>query len=318
MEYVGNLPLVSIYCVTYNQEKYVADAVNSILSQDYPNLEIIISDDCSTDSTFDIVKSLIAEYKGNHKVVLRQNDSNLGITAHCNKVLSLCKGKILVAHAGDDISLPNRVSVAVEVMMKHPNVMSLSFETEIIDSEGNIQDHLYETHINNGDYALLTLTEYIKYKDFYLYPGASRVIRKELYDSFPPLSYAPDEDVYTFVRSLLLGAVAFVHQPLFLYRWHTSNFTRNKLRKAEEYDLLRDRDRDLSLKQFSADLDYAIKNSYVAEKHRNIIWDKLSGIFDNYIWPQKKQPSFYNKRQLFALKQIRRISSMFGLHVKVE
>ena len=76
-----DLPLVSFVLLTYNQELYVKQAVEGALKQDYPTLEIIISDDCSSDSTFEIIQSVVSTYSGKHKVTILRNSSNgIGIT----------------------------------------------------------------------------------------------------------------------------------------------------------------------------------------------------------------------------------------------
>lgn len=112
-------PLVSIAVMTYCQEKYVRDAVRGLLAQTYEPLEIVISDDCSRDGTWAAIEEEVARYRqagGLHtRIVLNRNEKNLGIALHAKKMLSMCRGDILVACGGDDISEPNRVERIVEV-----------------------------------------------------------------------------------------------------------------------------------------------------------------------------------------------------------
>lgn len=115
-------PLVSIAVMTYCQEQYIRDAVRSLLSQTYEPLEIVISDDCSTDGTWAAIEEEVANYRragGVHtRIVLNRNETNLGIALHSKKMLSLCSGDIRVACDGDDISEPNRVERIVDVWYK--------------------------------------------------------------------------------------------------------------------------------------------------------------------------------------------------------
>lgn len=115
-------PLVTISMMTYNQEKYVRDAVRGLLGQTYEPLEIVISDDCSTDKTWEIINEEIDKYKvagGIHKnIVLNRNEKNLGIACHMSRVTTFFNGVLMVACAGDDISLPNRVEKIVEAWCK--------------------------------------------------------------------------------------------------------------------------------------------------------------------------------------------------------
>lgn len=282
----GNtLPLVSLIVLSYNQERYIAEAVNSALNQDYPNLEIILSDDCSTDSTFKIMQKIVADYHGNHTVILRRNEKNIGLMAHANLTDSIAKGEILTGNAGDDISLPNRVSEIVKVFMKHPEVMSLSNEVDLIDENGNVIPNTMENHVRKGGYAILSLTEYLNFKDFYLYPGASRARRRCVVEKFPPLSTAPDEDIYYFIRSLYLGSVAFLHQPLLLYRKQSESITakRHNDNVQNPRSLKRLEMKKNSENQLFQDLKYAIENKYVDAEFEDLIMNKLSRLFDDYI-----------------------------------
>lgn len=106
-------PLVTFALFAYNQEKYIREAVEGALAQDYPNLEIIISDDCSTDGTFDAIKQAAAPYVGKHLVVARRTARNLGSLLHVADVAALAKGELLVLAAGDDVSKPDRTRAMV-------------------------------------------------------------------------------------------------------------------------------------------------------------------------------------------------------------
>lgn len=108
-------PLVTFALFAYNQEKYIAEAVQAALAQDYPNLEIIISDDCSSDGTWRTIEAVMAAYSGPHKVKLNRNPANLGIGAHVSLVGRMALGELVVMAAGDDASCPNRVSALCEI-----------------------------------------------------------------------------------------------------------------------------------------------------------------------------------------------------------
>jgi len=107
-------PLVTFALFAYNQEKYIRAAVEGAFAQEYSPLEIILSDDCSTDRTFEIMQELAANYRGPHEVILNRNETNRGLTPHVFGVARLAKGTLLIAAAGDDISFPNRTHAIVE------------------------------------------------------------------------------------------------------------------------------------------------------------------------------------------------------------
>lgn len=103
--------LITFALFAYNQEKYVREAVEGALAQTYSPLEIILSDDCSTDNTFLIMEETIRTYQGKHKVILRKNKVNKGLITHINIVVRLSRGNWIVIAAGDDVSLPERAHV---------------------------------------------------------------------------------------------------------------------------------------------------------------------------------------------------------------
>lgn len=102
-------PLVSFVLLTYNQQEFVQEAVRSALLQTYQPLEIVISDDASTDRTFENARAVIDEYKGPHSVIGCVNSRNMGTNAHLNVAVRKAKGEFIVVAAGDDVSLPGRV-----------------------------------------------------------------------------------------------------------------------------------------------------------------------------------------------------------------
>lgn len=138
----NNYLSVSLVVLTYNQETYIEAAVNSALAQDYPNLKIIISDDCSSDHTFDRAKDLIDSYAGSHSIELRRNDKNLGLINHVNTVISQVDTELVVVAAGDDISLPHRVSKLADVYQKSGKPKLISSTAFRIDEKGNLLDGL--------------------------------------------------------------------------------------------------------------------------------------------------------------------------------
>lgn len=104
-------PLVTFALFAYNQEAYIREAVEAALTQSYSPLEIILSDDCSTDGTFAIMEELVAAYSGPHRVRAVRTPQNLGLIQHVLLRGREAAGAIVVLAAGDDVSLPHRVAV---------------------------------------------------------------------------------------------------------------------------------------------------------------------------------------------------------------
>jgi glycosyltransferase involved in cell wall biosynthesis len=108
-------PLVTVITVTYNSAAYVRDAIESVLSQTYENIEYIIGDDCSTDSTWKIVQ----EYK-DPRIRAYRNEKNLGEYSNRNKAISEATGKYLIFVDGDDLIYPHGIGYFVSQMEKFP------------------------------------------------------------------------------------------------------------------------------------------------------------------------------------------------------
>ena len=130
-----NYPLVSVIIPCYNAEKYVEAAVRSIMNQTYKNLEIIITDDCSTDNTFSILEKLADE---DSRIKLFKNETNQKIVKTLNKLVSLANGKYIARMDADDISLPKRIEKQVELLEENSDIAFCGTNAFIINENGKI------------------------------------------------------------------------------------------------------------------------------------------------------------------------------------
>jgi len=129
---VKDLPLVSVGIITYNQKEYLKECIESVLKQDYPNIEIVIGDDGSTDGTQEMLKEYDKKFPGKFKLILSKN--NEGITKNQNKVANLCKGKYIAWMGGDDLILPGKIKKQVDYMESNPNCAICYHNLEVFDS----------------------------------------------------------------------------------------------------------------------------------------------------------------------------------------
>lgn len=113
------MKLVSICLVTYNSSQFVIDALESIKKQTYPNIELIVSDDCSEDETIKIVKAWIEKNSTRFfNVCLHTNNKNLGITKNLNVSFKLAKGEYLKPLGGDDMLVKDCIKKMVDFLEK--------------------------------------------------------------------------------------------------------------------------------------------------------------------------------------------------------
>ena len=110
-------PLVSVMLPAYNQEEFVREAIESAADQSCSNLEVVVSDDGSTDGTVDIILECARKYPG--RVIPLVNQPHFGITGNCNRNLKACKGRYIAFSAGDDVFLPGKITKQVEFIVPH-------------------------------------------------------------------------------------------------------------------------------------------------------------------------------------------------------
>ena len=145
----GELPLVTFALFAYNQEQYIREAIEAALAQDYPNLEIIISDDRSQDSTWDVIRTAAASYSGPHRLIVRQSERNRGVLHHVMDVAKQAEGRLLVLAAGDDISKPTRTSSLVSVWQK-TGAWGLCSRFDRIDGAGRTVEQSVASSVLDG------------------------------------------------------------------------------------------------------------------------------------------------------------------------
>ena len=125
-------PLVSVAIVTFNQKDFLIECIESILSQDYPNFEIVIADDCSTDGTQEAMRSYSEKYPGIFKFEFA--NKNQGITTNSNAALFACSGVYLAWMGGDDLMLPGKLSKQVAYMESNPECAICYHDLDVFDS----------------------------------------------------------------------------------------------------------------------------------------------------------------------------------------
>jgi glycosyltransferase involved in cell wall biosynthesis len=114
--------LVSICLATYNQKDYINECLNSIIMQTYPNIEIIISDDCSKDETYKKIKLFFLKNKTNFKVKIFKQRKNIGITKNFNFLYKRAYGEYIIFFGGDDIMINNKIEKQVKTLRANPKV----------------------------------------------------------------------------------------------------------------------------------------------------------------------------------------------------
>ena len=106
-------PLISVLLSVYNDDKNIKKSIDSILSQSYKNIELLIIDDCSTDKTYEIINEI-----KDSRVKIFRNKDNKGLTKSLNILIKESKGQILARQDSDDVSLPKRLEIQYSELQK--------------------------------------------------------------------------------------------------------------------------------------------------------------------------------------------------------
>lgn len=220
-------PLVTFAVFTYNQERFVREAVKGAFSQDYESLEIILSDDYSSDRTLEIMKKMIRSYDGPHRIILNRNEANLGVGGHVNRILEMATGDLIVCAAGDDVSLPGRTREIVKAW-EETGRKATSIYSDVI----NINDSGAELGVQSREIPELDSPHEIAAKRMAPH-GACHAFSTSMMRLFPPLmdDVVHEDEVIGF-RSALIGHFHYIAKPLVKYRHHTNAISSSQLALA--------------------------------------------------------------------------------------
>jgi glycosyltransferase involved in cell wall biosynthesis len=220
-------PLVSVLVITYNQEGFIRETLDSVLSQNYPNLQLVVADDASTDGT----RAILAEYQSKYPLVVYPvlNGKNLGITGNCNAGLAQCKGKYIAVLGGDDIFLPGKL-LKQTALMEADEQMSISYHSvEIFQSQTN--ETLFITNQFKSD-TPLTMHELL----VCCIPGSSSVmVRKSMMPEYGFDPSLPTVSDWLFnIELAAQGSIGFLPQVLGRYRKHGNQASFRTLELLDE------------------------------------------------------------------------------------
>ena len=272
-------PLISFCLFAYNQERFIREAVEGAFAQTYSPLEIILSDDCSPDHTYEIMQEMAAAYRGPHKLILNRNSRNLGLGGHVNRVMELSAGPLVVGAAGDDVSHPERAGCLCEEWLRQdPMPTSLHSDFELMDAQGTCisTNRAGSRFAGRRSAGMKEIREFLRDK----HPasgiaGCAHAWSRLLFQRFGPLnSDLIAEDKALAFRSFLCGSFAYVPRRLLRYRMHASNLWG---RRADLQDSRITRVRqNLAQAAFGSRLWISVLNNYNADVRTLVNQSSLS------------------------------------------
>ncbi len=217
----SSVPLVTVLIPAYNCEKYIKKCLDSIINQDYKNLEILVIDDGSIDKTVEIVKS-----STDPRIKLELNKKNLGLPKTLNKGFKLASGNYVARMDADDISLSSRIGIQVKFLENNPDHGMVGTLFARINDSGDIFDAcpelIYYEEIKDG----------IKFMNSFC--NGSIMFRKSFIDtekiSYDP-TYAPYEDYELWTRVVNLTKASNIPNVLYLYSINPNGLTLTQTHK---------------------------------------------------------------------------------------
>ncbi len=166
------MPLVSVIMPSFNHEKYVEEAIESVLNQSMDNLELIIIDDASQDNSSNIIKKLA---ETDERIKPKFHEKNMGIASTLNHAISCSKGKYIAFIDSDDLWAPSKLKKQLEVL-ENNNDLILWCEGNIINSSGEEYDKKFTEYFEVPKKSGSLFEELIKTN--YIF-GSSAVIKTD-------------------------------------------------------------------------------------------------------------------------------------------
>jgi glycosyltransferase involved in cell wall biosynthesis len=207
-------PRASILLIAFNQEETVGEALRSCLAQVGEPLEIVCSDDASSDGTHAVLQRVAAGYSGPHTVSVRRNPLNLGIAGHYNELLDRTSTDLLITAAGDDLSEPDRAArllAAWDATGQRADLVS----SHVIDMSADGALHGVLTVADLASYG--GVADWIAKRPYVI--GAGHAFTRRMMRRFGPLDpMLRYEDQIMAFRSIASGGGVTVDAPLVRYR----------------------------------------------------------------------------------------------------
>ena len=209
---------ISVLMSVYNADKYLTEAMDSILAQTYSDFEMIVVNDKSTDESGDI---LTAFAQKDPRIVILENAQNIGLTKSLNRGLAIAKGEYVARMDADDISAPDRFEKQVAFLDAHPDYSFVSCIGRYIDENGNPERLRPFPETNEEIYAMMPKVDAV------MHPGV--MFRRE--DIARIGNYCEDfrvvQDYDLWFRGMAAGYKFYnIQEPLVLFRRDESYNTR--------------------------------------------------------------------------------------------
>lgn len=285
-------PLVSVVMPAYNCERYVKQAIDSIINQTYENWELLVSDDCSNDKT----RKIIDSYK-DQRIKCYHNSINMGYLKTWNKLIALSRGEFITFQDADDWSSPNRIEIMLEFLCANPKIDVCGSNCFRVDVRGNIVADL--SFPKNHDAIFQAMPKH------FFFVGSALMIKRIVYKTIGGYNVFFDrigaEDLYWAYLIMEKYQMGNIPQVLYYYRNNPNSLSGNMANNPSKINigniisfLIEDRK--------NRNTDY-LQEGKIVELHQmltNLNKPFLDDVSYYYYYVAKR--SFYEGKKIVALK----------------
>jgi len=228
------MPLVSIILTSYNHEKFIALAIESVLAQTFTDYELIIVDDCSTDSSWDIINSF-----SDQRIIKLRTEVNNGILLP--HYLEYCTGKYIAIHHSDDLWMPDKIAKQVEFLEANSDYVAVFTHVEIINKDGFLHEqpgYMKNIFIQPNRTRFEWLRYFFEKSNALCHP--SILIQRNIYYSIAKnyLPYSSLPDFYFWVNLCLKHEIFILQEKLTFFRLleHGKNMSGDRVDNIIRYN----------------------------------------------------------------------------------
>ncbi|MDL2210579.1 glycosyltransferase [Desulfovibrio sp. OttesenSCG-928-O18] len=234
------MPKVSVLMASYNHERYIEEAVASILAQSFKDFELIVVDDASPDNSVEALRKI-----RDPRLKLIQHEQNKGVCVTFNDAFAASSGEYIALIGSDDRWHPKKLTTQTEFLDQHPDILAVFSTVRKIDAHGNVLESggrcdfpqdVDRWKVLRGIFAKLNYLN-----------APSEMLRRSAIEADPQF-YDPRfvqlQDMEQHVRLALRGEIFVMPYPFVDYRWHGENLSKGSAaahaRNDLEYALLMD------------------------------------------------------------------------------
>lgn len=235
MKFENNYPLISICVITYNHEKYIYKCLESLIEQSYPNLEIILCNDKSTDSTHKKILDFISTKDTSRIIKYFHNEKNKGITRNLEYCLNMASGDYIALCEGDDYWTSNKKLERQFELLNNSNFVGCFHDSKCLKNGNHFSFNSEISKLKLKNFDIISLKNFLEVK--WMVPTSSIFFKRkylELPNFYSSLKYG---DFALFVSLLLKGDFIYLNELFSVYRMDNPTSAMNLIKPLDDIDL---------------------------------------------------------------------------------